>query len=99
MWSTYTDTKAKDGCTALQSAKLCCRPKTELIYLARPPFNAENMRQECIKSRREAVNTYKDPKHRELMGGTRFMFMLVTRIRADVVILEHGTWHINKILG
>ena len=53
---------------------------------------------ECIKKRREAVNKYKDPKHRELMGGTRFMFMC-DKVRAEVEILEDGTWHINKILG
>ena len=59
--------------------------------------HAENMG-ECIKKRREAVNKYKDPKHRELMGGTRFMFMC-DKVRAEVEILEDGTWHINKILG
>ena len=50
------------------------------------------------KKRREAVNKYKDPKHRELMGGTRFMFMC-DEVKAEVEILEDGTWHINKILG
>ena len=59
--------------------------------------HAENMG-ECIKKRREAVNKYKDPKHRELMGGTRFMFMC-DKVKAEVEILEDGTWHINKILG
>ena len=59
--------------------------------------HAENMG-ECIKKRREAVNKYKDPKHRELMGGTRFMFMC-DKVRAEVEILEDGTWHIIKILG
>ena len=53
---------------------------------------------ECIRKRREAVNKYKDPKHRELMGGTRFMFMC-DKVRAEVKILEDGTWHIEKILG
>ena len=33
-----------------------------------------------------------------LMGGTRFMFMC-DKVRAEVEILEDGTWHINKILG
>ena len=51
--------------------------------------HAENMG-ECIKKRREAVNKYKDPKHRELMGGTRFMFMC-DKVRAEVEILEDGT--------
>ena len=32
------------------------------------------------------------------MGGTRFMFMC-DKGRAEVEILEDGTWHINKILG
>ena len=59
--------------------------------------HAENMG-ECIKKRREAVNKYKDPKHRELMGGTRFMFMC-DKVKAEVEILEDGTWHIIKILG
>ena len=59
--------------------------------------HAENMG-ECIKKRREAVNKYKDPKHRELMGGTRFMFMC-DKVKAEVEILEDGTWHIKKILG
>ena len=53
--------------------------------------HAENMG-ECIKKRREAVNKYKDPKHRELcMGGTRFMFMCDKVEAADFEILEDGT--------
>ena len=59
--------------------------------------HAENMG-ECIKKRREAVNKYKDPKHRELMGGTRFMFMC-EKVKAEVEILEDGSWLIKKIIG
>ena len=52
----------------------------------------------CLKEKRKAELKYRDPEHRKLMGGTRFMFMC-DKVKAEVEILEDGTWHITKILG
>ena len=51
-----------------------------------------------LKNVEKLLINIKTLKHRELMGGTRFMFMC-DKVRAEVEILEDGTWHINKILG
>ena len=89
-----TDSKPKEGVVFAVCIFAVGEDGTKYLVDHR---HAENMG-ECIKKRREAVNKYKDPKHRELMGGTRFMFMC-DKVRAEVEILEDGTWHINKILG
>ena len=89
-----TDSKPKEGVVFAVCIIAVGEDGTKYLVDHR---HAENMG-ECIKKRREAVNKYKDPKHRELMGGTRFMFMC-DKVRAEVEILEDGTWHINKILG
>ena len=89
-----TDSKPKEGVVFAVCIFAVGEDGTKYLVDHR---HAENMG-ECIKKRREAVNKYKDPKHRELMGGTRFMFMC-DKVKAEVEILEDGTWHINKILG
>ena len=67
-----TDSKPKEGVVFAVCIFAVGEDGTKYLVDHR---HAENMG-ECIKKRREAVNKYKDPKHRELMGGTRFMFML-----------------------
>jgi len=89
-----TDSKPKEGVVLAVCILAVGEDGTKYLVDHR---HAENMG-ECIKKRREAVNKYKDPKHRELMGGTRIMFMC-DKVRAEVEILEDGTWHIIKILG
>ena len=66
-----TDSKPKEGVVFAVCIFAVGEDGTKYLVDHR---HAENMG-ECIKKRREAVNKYKDPKHRELMGGTRFMFM------------------------
>ena len=52
----------------------------------------------CLKEKRKAELKYRDPKHRELMGGTRFVFAC-DKVDALVEIQENGDWKILKILG
>jgi len=76
-----TDSKPKEGVVLAVCIFAVGEDGTKYLVDHR---HAENMG-ECIKKRREAVNKYKDPKHRELMGGTRFMFMC-DKVRAEVEI-------------
>ena len=62
-----TDSKPKEGVVFAVCIFAVGEDGTKYLVDHR---HAENMG-ECIKKRREAVNKYKDPKHRELMGGTR----------------------------
>ena len=52
----------------------------------------------CLKEKRKAELKYRDPKHRKLMGGTRFVFAC-DKVDALVEIQENGDWKILKILG
>ena len=78
-----TDSKPKEGVVFAVCIFAVGEDGTKYLVDHR---HAENMG-ECIKKRREAVNKYKDPKHRELMGGTRFMFMC-DKVRAEVEKLK-----------
>ena len=66
-----TDSKPKEGVVFAVCIFAVGEDGTKYLVDHR---HAENMG-ECIKKRREAVNKYKDHNHRELMGGTSFMFM------------------------
>ncbi len=52
----------------------------------------------CLKEKRKAELKYRDPEHRKLMGGTRFVFAC-DKVDALVEIQENGDWKILKILG
>ena len=79
-----TDSKPKEGVVFAVCIFAVGEDGTKYLVDHR---HAENMG-ECIKKRREAVNKNKDPKHRELMGGTRFIFMC-DKVKAEVFTQFH----------
>jgi len=89
-----TDSKPKEGVVFAVCIFAVGEDGTKYLVDHRAAVNMGH----CLKEKRKAELKYRDPKHRKLMGGTRFVFAC-DKVDALVEIQENGDWKILKILG
>ena len=89
-----TDSKPKEGVVFAVCIFAVGEDGTKYLVDHRAAVNMGH----CLKEKRKAELKYRDPEHRKLMGGTRFVFAC-DKVDALVEIQENGDWKILKILG